>query len=66
MSVQYSDRDILLIILGFFFPPISVFLKRGIRADFWINCGLTLLGWIPGIVHGWWVINKYRDYSGIN
>ncbi|KAL9016265.1 MAG: hypothetical protein Q9185_006387 [Variospora sp. 1 TL-2023] len=30
---------------------IGVFLERGLKADFWINCLLTLLGYIPGIIH---------------
>jgi len=31
----------------------------GIGKYFWINILLTLLGYIPGIVHAVWVIVKY-------
>ena len=40
-------------------PPLGVFLQVGIGAQFWINILLTLLGYIPGIVHAVWVIAKY-------
>jgi len=40
-------------------PPLGVFLQVGISKHFWINILLTLLGYIPGIVHAVWVIAKY-------
>jgi uncharacterized membrane protein YqaE (UPF0057 family) len=36
-----------------------VFLQVGIGVQFWINVVLTILGYIPGIVHAIWVIVKY-------
>lgn len=35
---------------------LGVFLKRGCNADLLINILLTILGWIPGVLHAWWVI----------
>ncbi|KAL8749425.1 MAG: hypothetical protein Q9184_006813, partial [Pyrenodesmia sp. 2 TL-2023] len=46
-----DHSDICKIILAVVFPPAGVFLERGCKADFWINVLLTLLGYIPGIVH---------------
>ena len=40
-------------------PPLGVFLQVGIGKHFWINILLTILGYIPGIVHAVWVIAKY-------
>ena len=34
-------------------------LQVGIGKHFWINILLTILGYIPGIVHAVWVIAKY-------
>ena len=34
-------------------------LQVGLTKHFWINILLTLLGYIPGIVHAVWVIAKY-------
>ncbi|GAA95088.1 uncharacterized protein L969DRAFT_18886 [Mixia osmundae IAM 14324] len=55
-----SNSDILLYFLAIFVPPISVFVKRGCHADFWINVLLFILGWIPGVIHAWYIISKYE------
>ena len=49
---------ILRLLLTILLPPLGVFLTVGIGAQFWINILLTILGYIPGIVHGVWVIAK--------
>ncbi len=51
--------DILRIVLAIILPPLGVFLQVGLTKHFWINVLLTLLGYIPGIVHAVWVIAKY-------
>jgi uncharacterized membrane protein YqaE (UPF0057 family) len=50
--------DLLRIILAIVFPPLGVFLQVGFGIDFWINILLTLLGYIPGIIHAIWIIAK--------
>lgn len=50
--------DLLRIIIAIFLPPLGVFLQEGIGKHFWINILLTLLGYIPGIVHAVWIIAK--------
>jgi uncharacterized membrane protein YqaE (UPF0057 family) len=50
--------DIIRIILAILLPPVGVFLQVGIGLHFWINIVLTLLGYIPGIVHAVWIIAK--------
>ena len=47
---------ILKIILAIFFPPVAAFLQVGISTHFWINLALTLLGYLPGMVHGVWLV----------
>ena len=43
--------------------PFTEIPGRSLRVDlgkhFWINVLLTILGYIPGIVHAVWVIAKY-------
>ena len=51
--------DLLRIIIAILLPPLGVFLQVGITKHFWINILLTILGYIPGIVHAVWVITKY-------
>ncbi|HEX7038461.1 MAG TPA: YqaE/Pmp3 family membrane protein [Pseudomonadales bacterium] len=48
--------DILRILLAILLPPLGVFLQVGLGAQFWINILLTILGYIPGIVHAVWII----------
>ena len=51
--------DILWIVLAIILPPLGVFLQVGLTKHFWINVVLTILGYIPGIVHAVWVIARY-------
>ncbi|WP_036478317.1 YqaE/Pmp3 family membrane protein [Myxosarcina sp. GI1] len=50
--------DIVRIILAIIFPPLGVFLQVGIGTDLLLNILLTLLGYIPGIIHAVWIIAK--------
>ena len=51
--------DVLRIIIAILLPPLGVFLQVGIGKQFWINLLLTILGYVPGIIHAVWVIAKY-------
>jgi uncharacterized membrane protein YqaE (UPF0057 family) len=48
--------DLLRILLAILLPPLGVFLQVGLGLQFWLNILLTLLGYIPGIVHAIWII----------
>ena len=48
--------DMLRILLAILLPPLGVFLQVGLGLHFWINILLTLLVYIPGIVHAVWII----------
>lgn len=50
--------DPLRILIAILIPPLGVFLQVGIGAQFWINILLTILGYIPGIVHAVYIILK--------
>ena len=50
--------DILRILLAILLPPLGVFLQVGIGLQFWLNILLTLLGYIPGIIHAIYIILK--------
>jgi uncharacterized membrane protein YqaE (UPF0057 family) len=50
--------DILRIIIAILLPPLGVFLQVGLKGAFWLNIVLTLLGYIPGLVHAIWIIAK--------
>ncbi|KZF23603.1 putative stress response RCI peptide [Xylona heveae TC161] len=44
------------IIVAIFIPPLGVFLKRGCGADLLINICLSILGYVPGIIHALYII----------
>jgi uncharacterized membrane protein YqaE (UPF0057 family) len=46
-----KNSDICKIIFAILLPPLGVFLERGCGADLLINICLTILGYIPGIIH---------------
>ncbi|KAM0751520.1 UPF0057-domain-containing protein [Meredithblackwellia eburnea MCA 4105] len=60
MAPPSSTSDVFLYFLAIFLPPLSVFFKRGCAADFWINIGLSILGFLPGVIHAWWIISKHE------
>jgi uncharacterized membrane protein YqaE (UPF0057 family) len=51
-----SKLDIVRILLAILLPPLGVFLQVGVGLHFWLNILLTLLGYIPGIIHAVWII----------
>jgi uncharacterized membrane protein YqaE (UPF0057 family) len=50
--------DLLRILLSILLPPIGVLLQVGLTKHFFINILLTLLGYLPGIIHAVWIIAK--------
>ncbi|WP_126976571.1 YqaE/Pmp3 family membrane protein [Frigidibacter oleivorans] len=50
--------DLIRIIIAILLPPLGVFLQVGFGLQFWINILLTLLGYIPGIIHAIWIIAR--------
>jgi uncharacterized membrane protein YqaE (UPF0057 family) len=48
--------DVLRILLSIILPPLGVFLQVGLGLHFWLNILLTLLGYVPGIIHAVWVV----------
>jgi uncharacterized membrane protein YqaE (UPF0057 family) len=48
--------DLLRIIAAIILPPLGVFLQVGIGPQFWLNILLTLLGYVPGIIHALYII----------
>lgn len=48
--------DLLKIILAFILPPLGVLIEVGLTKHFFINILLTILGFIPGIIHAVYII----------
>lgn len=50
--------DLIKILIAILLPPLGVFLEVGLGKHFWLNILLTLLGYIPGIVHAVYIIAR--------
>jgi len=50
--------SLLMILLTIFLPPVAVALKAGIGVQLLINIVLTLIGWLPGVVHAFWINSR--------
>lgn len=50
--------SILEIILAIFLPPLAVALKKGVGSAFLLSILLTLIGWLPGVIHAFYVLSK--------
>jgi uncharacterized membrane protein YqaE (UPF0057 family) len=56
MAITLADP--IKLIFAILLPPVGVFLEVGLTGHFWLNILLTLLGYIPGIIHALYVIIK--------
>ncbi len=54
---------IIKVIAAILLPPLGVFLAMGVSQALLINILLTLLGWIPGIIHALWIISKQSEQA---
>lgn len=56
---------LLKILFAIFFPPLAVFLERGIGTSLLINILLTIIGIIPGIIHAFLVISSTPEPAAV-
>ena len=52
------------IVLTIILPPLGVLLGKGFGWAFILNIILTILGYIPGLIHAFWVQTKNYRFSG--
>ncbi|MBL8764730.1 MAG: YqaE/Pmp3 family membrane protein [Phycisphaerae bacterium] len=46
-----DTNTLLLVIIAIFLPPLAVGLKKGVGGALVLNIILTLLFWLPGLLH---------------
>lgn len=54
-----TPTDPIKIIFAILLPPVGVFMEVGIKGHFWLSILLTILGYVPGIIHALYVILKH-------
>lgn len=52
---------LLIVLITLFLPPIGVLVVAGCGMDLIVNIFLTILGFIPGLIHGLYVLYVYYD-----
>ncbi len=53
-----TSNSLLMVIIAILLPPLAVLLKKGVGMDLIINIVLCIFFWVPGIIHGVWVITR--------
>ena len=56
---------IIQIIASIVLPPLGVFLTMGVSQALLINVLLTLLGWLPGVIHALWLMSKKAEQANV-
>ncbi|MDX9911953.1 MAG: YqaE/Pmp3 family membrane protein [Phycisphaerales bacterium] len=56
MASDQSTNTLLLVIIAILIPPLAVFLKEGFGMSVILNIILTLLLFLPGLLHALWVV----------
>lgn len=56
MDEKKAEADMVAVILAVILPPLGVLYSRGADRQLVINLVLTLLGWLPGVIHALYVI----------
>jgi uncharacterized membrane protein YqaE (UPF0057 family) len=46
------------VLLAVFLPPVAVLLRAGLGLQFLLSIILTIIGWIPGVIHAIWVLSS--------
>jgi len=57
-NARMDFADVVRILLAILLPPVGVFFQVGLGLHFWLNILLTILGYVPGIVHAVWIIAR--------
>lgn len=57
-------NDFFRILLAILLPPLGVAMEVGITKHFWINVILTILGYLPGLIHAVYIIAT-RDRNAV-
>jgi uncharacterized membrane protein YqaE (UPF0057 family) len=52
-----NTMSLLTIILNILLPPLAVFLKHGIGTTLLVSILLTMLAWLPGVIHAF-IVNQ--------
>lgn len=55
--------EVLRILLTVLFPPLGVYLRVRFTVHFWMSLLLTCLAYLPGLVHGIWLLAQSSRFA---
>jgi len=53
MGTDFNELKTMLVVI---IPPASVYLAVGMKKESWLNVLLTLLGYVPGLIHAVFIV----------
>lgn len=56
--------NLIRIILAILLPPVAAFLTVGLGLHFWLNLILTLIFFVPGMIHALWLVVRRAQRQG--
>lgn len=56
--------NFLRLVFAIVLPPVAVFMTSGISSAFFVSILLTLIGWVPGVIHAIWYLQKTEEQRG--
>jgi uncharacterized membrane protein YqaE (UPF0057 family) len=56
--------DAVRILCAVLLPPLAVYLTTGHSGQFWLSLALTVLGFVPGMVHAIWLLTARGGIAG--
>lgn len=56
--------NFLRLVFAIVLPPVAVFMTSGLSSALLVNILLTLVGWVPGIIHAVWYMQKTDERRG--
>lgn len=56
--------DAVRILCAILLPPVGVLLTAGVGGQFWLSILLTLLGYVPGMMHAVWLLTSRGAVGG--
>lgn len=66
MARTTGTSDFCLYFLAIFLPPLAIFLTRGCGFDFLISLFLSMLGYLPGIIHALYIVSKSKKQKPVS
>ena len=56
---QSSVGELLTVLVTLVLPPLGVLIRVGWHPHLLVSTLLTLFGWLPGVLHGVWVLGRF-------